>query len=273
MRDRIYRTEALILRRTDIGEADRILLLATPHGKQRIIARGVRKTTSRLAGSIELFTHVTLLLAIGRNLDVVTQAQVQAAHSGVRRSLERLGYAYYMAELYDTFVQGNLEHPDFFDLLVGAMATLDSTRNADLLVRAYELRLLHCAGYRPQLHRCVISQELLTEDASSFSPSLGGVLSPAHRSADRQAIEMSLPAFKLLRFLQQQPFATLERLDISADVRHEVAQLMQIYLRQFLERNLKTAPFLATLHATEGLTSSSAAGTVRHVRHEQKGFG
>ncbi len=261
MRDRIYRTEALILRRTDIGEADRILLIATPRGKQRIIARGVRKTTSRLAGGIELFTHVTLLLAIGRTLDVVTQAYVLAPLSGVRGSLERLSYAYYIAELYDTFVQGHLEHPEFFELLVGTLAALDTTRNADLLLRAYELRVLHCAGYRPQLHRCVISQEVLTEAASSFSPTLGGVLSPAQRGADRQAIEMSLPAFKLLRFLQQQPFSEIERLNISADVRREVARLMQVYVRQFLERDLKTAPLLATLHAYDPPPVPSACWT------------
>jgi DNA repair protein RecO (recombination protein O) len=251
MRDRIYRTEALILRRTDVGEADRVLLIATPRGKQRIVARGVRKTTSRLAGGVELFTHVTLLLAIGRNLDIVTQAHVLSALHGVRGSLERLSCAYYMAELYDALVQGELEQPAFFRLLVTALEALDSTNNSDLVLRAYELRMLHCAGYRPQLHRCVITQEPLGEHAHSFSPTLGGMLGPAQRHADRYAIELSLPAFKLLRFLQQQPFSALERLKISDAVRAEVAALLRVYLRQFLERDLKTIPFLAASQTAE----------------------
>ncbi|HEX9371797.1 MAG TPA: recombination protein O N-terminal domain-containing protein, partial [Roseiflexaceae bacterium] len=57
MRDRVYRTEAVIIRRSDFGEADRLLTLITPLGKRRVVAKGARKTTSRLAGHIELFTH------------------------------------------------------------------------------------------------------------------------------------------------------------------------------------------------------------------------
>src|ERR671917_366457 len=76
MRSRVYPTEAIVLRRSDFSEADRLLTLYTPrYGKRRVIAKGVRKTTSRLAGHIELFTRVQLLLAEGRNLDIVTQAQ------------------------------------------------------------------------------------------------------------------------------------------------------------------------------------------------------
>ena len=76
MRDRIYRTEAVIIRRADFGEADRLLTLITPLGKRRVVAKGARKTTSRLAGHIELFTHATLLLAVGRSLDIVTQSVI-----------------------------------------------------------------------------------------------------------------------------------------------------------------------------------------------------
>ncbi|NJO06811.1 MAG: DNA repair protein RecO [Chloroflexaceae bacterium] len=188
MRDRIYRTEALILRRNDFGEADRLLLVATPGGKQRIIAKGVRKTTSRLAGSVELFTHVTLLLAVGRNLDIVTQGQVHQHFPNLHASLERLGCAYYTAELYDQFVQDEQDHRPAFRLLVDTFAALDTSRNPDLILRAYELHLLHVMGYRPQLQRCVVSHELLTEEASLFSPMLGGVLAPSQNDADRNAL-------------------------------------------------------------------------------------
>ena len=64
MRERVYRTEAVIIRRSDFGEADRLLTLITPMGKRRVVAKGARKTTSRLAGHIELFTHAGLLLAV-----------------------------------------------------------------------------------------------------------------------------------------------------------------------------------------------------------------
>src|ERR687885_415233 len=91
MRSHVYRTEAIILRRSDFGEADRILTLYTPrYGKRRAIAKGVRKTTSRLAGHVELFTRVQLRLAEGRNLDIVTQAQIIAPYRALREDLERI---------------------------------------------------------------------------------------------------------------------------------------------------------------------------------------
>src|SRR5919112_1559720 len=100
MRSHVYRTEAVVLRRTDYSEADRILTLYTPRfGKRRAIAKGVRKTTSRLAGHVELFTRVELLLAEGRNLDIVTQAEIVAPYRALREDLGRISYAYYDAVL------------------------------------------------------------------------------------------------------------------------------------------------------------------------------
>lgn len=105
MRDRVYRTEALIVRRSDFAEADRLLLIATPQGKRRVVAKGVRKTMSRLAGHVELFTHVHLLLAVGRNLDIVTQSEIHERFPTLHTDLTRLSCAYYVAEVYDQLTE------------------------------------------------------------------------------------------------------------------------------------------------------------------------
>ncbi len=255
MRNRIYRTEALILRRRDFGEADRLLTIATPAGKYQVIAKGVRKTTSRIAGHIELFTHTTMLLAIGRNLDVITQSHVLQRFATLHADLTRLSRAYYVAELYDMLAHHE-ENPPLFQLLVQTIATLDTTSNLDLALRAYELRLLHLAGYRPQLHRCVICQELLTEEADRFSLGLGGVLCPRDVPADPNALGMSLPVFKLLRYLQSQPLAAIERMNISQEVRAESERLLQGYIKRILERDLKSVAFLESLRGLDSLLAT-----------------
>lgn len=244
MRERVYRSEALILRRSDFGEADRLLLLATPAGKRRVVAKGVRKTTSKLAGHIELFTRASLLLAVGRNLDIITQSQIIAGHPTLRRELPRLSSAYYAAELYDRFTEEEDESRPLFDLLVDTYAALDSSLNPDLVLRAYELRLLHLVGYRPNLFHCVVCNELLTEAADRFSPTLGGVICPRDRDADRAALVMSGAAFRLLRYLQSQPLGAIEALRLSDEVRGEVERLLRAYLRRLLERDLKSVAFL-----------------------------
>jgi len=249
MRERIYRTEALILRRTNVGEADRILVLATPAGKRRVIARGVRKTTSRLAGHLELFIHAHLLLARGRTLDIVTQSQVINDVRSLRADLSRLGRAYYAADLYDRFVQEDEENPGLFRLLSTTYAALDGTRNPDLVLRAYELRLLHLVGYRPHLHRCAICHTLLTEQADRFSPAFGGVLCPGDAPTDRAALPMEAATFRLLRYLQNEPLDALEPLRISERVHTQAETLLQTYITHLLEGELRSQTFLESLRA------------------------
>jgi DNA repair protein RecO (recombination protein O) len=244
MRERVYRTEAVIIRRSDFGEADRLLTIITPQGKRRVVAKGARKTSSRLAGHIELFTHTTLLLAVGRNLDIVTQSAILHSFNQLRGDLRRIGAAYYAAELIDRLTEEEDENRPAFALLVATLTALDASRNVDLVLRFYELHLLGYLGYRPHLYHCAACQETLTEDADRFSHSAGGVLCPRCAPADRTALAISLGAFKLLRFLQAQPQDAIERLNISLTVRAEVEQLLRAYLRRILERDLKSVAFL-----------------------------
>jgi hypothetical protein len=88
------------LRRQDFGEADRVVTLYSPRlGKFRAIAKGVRRPKSRLGGNVELFTHVNVLVAQGRNLDVITQAEAVRTYRHLRDDLWKAAYACYAAEL------------------------------------------------------------------------------------------------------------------------------------------------------------------------------
>ncbi|HEX5689163.1 MAG TPA: DNA repair protein RecO [Roseiflexaceae bacterium] len=244
MRERVYRAEAVIIRRSDFGEADRLLTLITPQGKRRVVAKGARKTTSRLAGHIELFTHASLLLAVGRNLDIVTQSMILHGFDTLRGDLRRIGAAYYAAELIDRLTEEEDENRLAFDLLVATLAALDASHSPDLVLRFYELHLLGHLGYRPHLYHCAVCQEALTEHANRFSSLAGGVLCERCASGDRATLPISLNAFKLLRFLQAQPLDAIERLNISAAVREEAEQLLRAYIRRILERDLKSVTFL-----------------------------
>jgi DNA repair protein RecO (recombination protein O) len=209
-----------------------------------VVAKGVRKTTSRIAGHIELFTHASLLLAVGRNLDIITQSQVISSFPAMRSDIGRLSCAYYVAELYDKFTEETEENRPLFQLLIETLGALDQSASPDLVLRAYELHLLQISGYRPHLHHCAVCGELLAEDADRFSPQLGGVLCPRDRGADPRGLAMSGPAFRLLRYLQSQPISAVEALRLSAGVRGEVEGLLRAYLRPLLERDLKSVAFL-----------------------------
>ena len=178
-RERLYRTEAVVLRRQDMGEADRLLTLYTPGaGKLRTIAKGVRKPTSRKAGHLELFMHSNLLVARGQSLDIVTQAEAIHPFRALRQDLERATYAHYIAELLDRFASEGDENPALFNLLVHALQWLCEAGDLALAARFYELRLLALEGYQPQLFYCLGCGDALQPVINYFSPEQGGMLCP-----------------------------------------------------------------------------------------------
>ncbi|MFQ6058745.1 MAG: DNA repair protein RecO [Anaerolineae bacterium] len=255
-RERLYRTEAIVLKRTDFGEADRLLTLYTPGlGKIRAIAKGVRKPTSRKSGHVELFTHSQLLIAKGRELDIITQAETIHAFRPVREDLRRITYASYAAELVDKFTKEGIESRSLFDLLLAMLTWLGEATDLDLTARFFELRLLGYVGYRPQLFRCVECNAQIEPRANFFSPEGGGVVCP--RCGDRKLPRrggtafqrrdvqpLSLNALKVLRFLQTRDYALCRRLKVSPESHRELERTMQRYITYLLERRLKSIEFL-----------------------------
>ena len=261
MRDRVYRTEAIIIRRSDAGEADRLVTILTPLGRQRVVARGARKLHSRLAGHIELFTHTMLMLAIGRNLHIVTQSSPLDRFERLRADLERIGAAYYAAELVDRLVEEEAENKRAFSILLGTLRALNAGAAIDLTLRAYELHLLDALGYRPQLYECAACGAVLTEATNRFSPVTGGALCPDCAGVDRLALPMSLAAFKLLRYLQSQPLEISGELRISPATRAETESLLRAYLRHILERDPRSLVFLDDVRQMLRTSGSASVGS------------
>jgi DNA repair protein RecO (recombination protein O) len=243
-RERLYRTEAVVLRRQELGEADRLLTLYTPdHGKLRVVAKGVRLLKSRKAGHLELFNRVQLLIARGRELDVVTQADTVDAFAGIRGDLMRLGHAAYAVELVDCFAVQEENRP-LYRLLVETIERLASGLEASVVVRYFELSLLDLLGYRPQLFQCTGCGNAIRPQAQYFSAVDGGVLCPSCGLSRRQARPISLSALKVLRHYQRSPFSSVAGTKVSEAVHAEMETLMEGYLTFLLERRLNTPGFL-----------------------------
>lgn len=255
-RDRLYRTEAIILRRRDQGEADRVLTVFTRmQGKQQLLAKGIRKIKSRKAGHLELFAHSQLLVAKGSTWGIVTQAEMIHAFRPLREDLLRASYAYYFAELVDRFTQEGDENQRLFELLLSALGWLTEAPDPALLARFFEVRLLTLVGYRPQLFQCVRCQENIEPVDNYWSSVEGGVVCPRcaeqparSTSADsRTAQPLALPTLKVLRFVQTRDWETSSRLRLSDRRQAEVEKLLLGYMVFQLERSLKSLGFLQTV--------------------------
>jgi DNA repair protein RecO (recombination protein O) len=244
-RERLYRTEAIILKRSDFGEADRLVTFFTPQrGKLRAVAKGARKPSSRKSGHLELFSHTRLLLARGRNLDIITQAETVEPFLPLREDLLRTTYAYYAAELVDRFVGDEDENRPVFDLLLAAFGWLGRAGDMALVARFFELRLLALVGYQPQLFHCVNCQAQIEPVINFFHPGEGGVLCPRCGEGRSEAAALSLNALKVLRFLQTRGYDTIRLLRIRPALHAELETIMLSYITYILERNLKSVDFL-----------------------------
>jgi len=246
-RDRTYRTEAVVLRRKAMGETDRLLTLFTPEqGKVRVIAKGIRKPASRKAGHLELFTRVKLLLAKGRDLDLVTQAETMQAYRPLREDLLRGAYASYAVELLDKFTPDEQENREMYDLLRHALDWLCDSPDLALTARYYELQLLGLAGYQPELFRCVIGGEKIVAEDQYFSFEGGGAACARCGAAQARpdVMAVSMNALKHLRYFQSNPYAKAIALKMRPGVHAELERLMTRHLTHLLERQLKSVEFL-----------------------------
>lgn len=246
--ERSFRTEAVVLRHSDWGEADRMLVIFTREvGKVRAVAKGVRKVRSRKAGHLEPFTRAQLLLARGRDIFIVTQAETVDAYQPLREDLLLTGYASYVVELLDRFTYEEGENYALYRLLCETMERIATPGDPFLAVRFYEIRLLDILGFRPELFHCVSCGEEIRPQNQYFSALKGGVLCPKCGSGDTASRTVSLEALRFLRHLQRSTFTTASKAHVPQAIQQEMESLLQYYLTYLLERKLNTPDFLRSI--------------------------
>jgi DNA repair protein RecO (recombination protein O) len=260
-RSRVYRAEAVVLRRLNLGETDRILTLFTRElGKLRAVAKGARGAKSRLSGATEPFTAFDGLLAVGQNLDVLTQAEVREAFLGIRKDLVRIGYASHFLEIIDAGTEERQPSPGLWDLLVAGLTTLEIATSPDVLCRAFELQAMSVLGYEPQLHQCVLDEADLDPHHAFFHPTRGGALCPKCGHRTPGAVHLQPATLRALQDLSEQPFISAARAELPERVRGELARCMVQYVRHHLEAPLRSLHYLddvtAPLHVPESYSNA-----------------
>ncbi|PCC31233.1 DNA repair protein RecO [Glutamicibacter sp. BW77] len=155
---RSYHTRGLVLRTHKLGEADRIITLITPKGLVRAVAKGVRRTSSRLGATLEPFMEVDALIVMGRNLDVVSQAQLRHPY-GQQLVSDYTSYTVgtAMVEIAERLLEADADSTGKqYLLLHGAIALLSKHRvDSGAVLDSYILRALSIAGWAPSFTHCV----------------------------------------------------------------------------------------------------------------------
>ncbi|MDZ4770621.1 MAG: DNA repair protein RecO [Chloroflexota bacterium] len=247
--ERTFRTPALILRRFDLGEADRVLIVLTPdHGKIDVIAKGARKLTSPRTGHVELFTRADMLVNAGRELGIAVQVELVTPNMALSGDLKRGGCASYAAEITDRFISPGESYPRaLFDLLDATFSRIDADADPRLALRYYEMHLLDMVGFRPELSECVIGHEPIQPEDQFFSYAEGGVVCPRDATRGSQHVSIALPTLKLLRHLQRSHYDSVRPLQVADALHDDAERIMLGYVTYMLERRPHSAELLRRL--------------------------
>jgi DNA repair protein RecO (recombination protein O) len=249
---RVYTEDALVLRRISVGETDRILVLFTrERGKLSAIAKGARRPLSKIAGGSEPFSQSTIQLAMGQNLDVVTQCRVERSFPGLRRDLVKLAYGSYMLELAEAGIAERQPQPELWDLLVASLTLLEEASSPDLLARAYELSAMSLLGYEPDLERCVRDQAPVEAAGAAFHPLRGGLLCSRCGARTPGALPLSAEALAVMREMLHRPLNEYHRSELPRELRRELARSLVPYVRHRLEAPLRSLQFIEDVTADD----------------------
>ncbi|HUD11007.1 MAG TPA: DNA repair protein RecO, partial [Candidatus Saccharimonadia bacterium] len=200
-----YQTTGIIIGRTNFGEADRIVRLFTPdHGKVSAVAKGVRRIKSRSGGHLELLGEVNLMLATGRNLDLVTSARLVWYPHDLATDYGRLELAFVMAAAIDRLTMPDHPQADLYKTFVEALHVVNTGASGALPELWFKLRLLNLTGYHPELSSCVVCSIHDPETEYFFSPERGGIVCAADANPTDRA--MSHTQIKFWRLLSDNSY-------------------------------------------------------------------
>jgi DNA repair protein RecO (recombination protein O) len=201
------------------------------------------------------------MLARGRNLDIITQAQTIDNFLALKENLDKLSYGFYVSELVDSFTPDQVEDHRLFDLLLETLQQLSLDKDAGSILRYFELRLLDYLGYRPQLRHCANCGSPIKPVVNSFSSRHGGVLCQNCSYQEPAARSLSLNALKVMRLWQNCDYATALRVRIDPQLASELEKAMREYIKFLLEKQLKSTQWLDQMKHNSRVQKRGNGGT------------
>lgn len=208
---RDIKTQGIVLKRVNYGEADRILNIITPEGKLAVIARGVRKPRSKLAGGVEMFSVSDLQIHCGRSeMGILTGAKMIQHYGGIAKDLTRMQLAGEMLKLVNRVTEA-VEGGAFFEILKAGLSGLDDGSPLELLEAWFRLNLMRVSGEELNLYRDRDGRKLLAGERYDWQASEEVFLKSSHGMYGENEI-------KLLRIMVTQKFETVKRVRVNDEM-------------------------------------------------------
>lgn len=235
-----YRTKSFVFKKNDRNETDRVFtVFAQDFGRLEIVAKAIRKITSKLKGGIDIFSLSEIEFIQGKNSKTLTDASLIDKHSKVILSPDKLEIARQISEVLDNAIKGQDKDEEVFNLLEETFLRLDSNESEigawklEVVYYYFLWNLFSALGYRPEIDRCASCREKLNPYNIYFSNKDGGVICEKCLSSDADARKINSDIVKILRLIVKKDWQTISKLkveDSSQKLLWEISDNYCLYL-------------------------------------------
>lgn len=238
------KTNGIVIKRSNFSEADRILTILTDRlGKVKAIAKGVRKTRSHMAGSLEPYMLVDLQLHEGKTFFIVTSASIISEYQNIHSDIKKTAEAYFVGELIDKFLEENQKSEVVFELTKLVLNAIEKDEK-NLIISAFELKIIEASGFKPELYDCLHCKAKLLSGDNFWDHIEGGIICRTCQQKFHHGDKISDEAIKVLRFIEQNNFSVIAKLKLDQEIESEVDKILLEYIKSILERDIKSRKFL-----------------------------
>lgn len=247
MKSLLKKIEGIVIRSIDYGESNKIITIySRENGKIGMMARGAKKTNSRLSSVSQLFTYGSYLYRSSRGLGTLSQGEAINSFRSIREDLFKTAYAAYIVELADKLTEDHVASSSLFNLLYYSLDYINENYDEEVITFIYETKMLVFAGITPQLNNCAFCGKSANEYVA-FSVKEGGFLCQRCITTDPHYIRISIAAQKLLKLFLTMDITRLGKISLKRSTRTEIKRVLSEYYDAYSGLHLKSKRFLSQL--------------------------
>ncbi len=245
----LFKTEAVVLRKNKISEADVILTLFTrKYGKLRAVAKSGRKPKSRLSSTSHIFTYGEFIINKGKNLDKISSVDLFDSFYNIREDLTRLAYGSYLLELCDSVIVEGITNNRLFNSLLQALHVLTKSDSGYNIVKiAFQVHLLNYIGFMPEIKSCVNCGGTKFSKLR-FNIMQGGLICDVCKEEYSGGIIVDSTTLKVINYMATNEIIKSSKIKLSESIIFRLGKIMDSYVETHLEkRYFKSLDFLRTI--------------------------
>jgi DNA repair protein RecO (recombination protein O) len=239
----LQKCEGIVIRTTDYSETNKIVTIYTREwGKVGVMARGAKKTNSRLAAITQPFSYGYYLVQTGSGLGSLQQGEMISSMRSIREDIVLTAYASYVLELTDKCTEEKKPNPYLFELLLQTLKYMDEEYDLDILIHIFEMKMLNSLGLYPVLNKCAVCGQ--TDGHFSFSIRENGFICHRCLETDPYHLKISPATLRLLRIFYYFDLSRLGEISVGPETKKELKKVIDTYYEEYSGLFLKSKKFL-----------------------------